>query len=45
MKYAETLIVVINRKRTGQELKLNCNVGKSEYNDEWSTDIELRLES
>ena len=44
MKY-ETLIVVTNRRRIGQELKLNGNVGKSEYNDEWNTSIELRLES
>ena len=44
MKY-ESLIVVTNRQRIGQELKLNGNVGKSEYNDEWNTAIELRLES
>ena len=41
----ETLIVVTNRQRIGQELKLNGNVGKSEYNDEWNTAIELRVES
>ena len=33
MKY-EALIVVTNSQRIGQELKLNCNVGKSEHNDE-----------
>ena len=44
MKY-DSLIVVTNRQRIGQELKLNGNVGKSEYNDEWNTAIELRLES